>query len=212
MLLRKLFVLRAFVIVFNIMIWSHASAEKIGGAEPNGCGTGWNAPFVPDSIIGLCDFSGACSEHDKCYAKCETSLERVCEYRRCRNGGDLYKSSECNNVKFKLLQNSAQMRRQECDVALQADIIATNKRRVCIVAGIIYRKAVRFAGDISFQGMIPVTQISDPDQYNEAISTFLTSGTEKQFEDFLRAELSGDPKVDFFEELKYDSQQGIVNQ
>lgn len=206
MLIRLMIVV--FLCIFNTDL---KAASSVGGSEPNGCGSGWNAPFVPDKIFAVCDFTQACNEHDGCYGKCEKSLEGNCEYRRCREGGDLYGKSECDNVKFLKLMNAANIRREQCDIDLQNKIISTNHNKVCSVVAIAYRKAVRFAGDQAFVGIDPIPAPPEPKQYNKAIEDFLTFGTDKQFNDFIKAEQQGVSDVDFQRELIFTHENGLKN-
>ncbi|CAI1933227.1 Uncharacterised protein [Serratia quinivorans] len=197
-----------FLCIFNADL---NAANPVGGSEPNGCGSGWNAPFVPDKIIALCDFSQACNEHDACYGKCEKKLDGVCEYRRCREGGDLYGKADCENVKFSKLIKAAIIRREQCDINLQNKIISTNDQKVCSVVAIVYRKAVRFAGDKAFVGMVPVSVSIEHEEYNEAIKAFLSSGTEKQFSLFIKEEQEGNLDVDFQDRLIFTPENGLKN-
>ena len=50
------------------------------GSPPssNGCGSGWNEPFVPDWFLdgtGSSSFAGACENHDQCYSTCGSTQE-----------------------------------------------------------------------------------------------------------------------------------------
>jgi hypothetical protein len=76
--------------------------------QTNGCGSTFSSRFVRDSIAD-CDFKNACKKHDVCYGK-------------CLDGGELSRTARCNDPK-----NVKESRREQCDQALEADIIEDNK-------------------------------------------------------------------------------------
>lgn len=201
-----------FIVILTALWLPPVIAEPRGGSEPNGCGSGWNRSFVPDSIKGICEMKASCDAHDTCYSKCEQSLEGECEYRRCRVGGDIYKTPACRTNKFGRLLGAAQERRKVCDLALQNDIVTSNAPRVCGVVAILYRKAVNFLADGAFTGMTPAHQIADSTQYDKALERFLTQGTEEQFNDFINSEQSKTPEVDLLRPVKFDPTSGLINQ
>ena len=72
--------LALFTILTIFLIVPSAVAQTLPQpTAPNGCGTGWNRYFVPDSIpLFQCQFKSCCDNHDVCYGKCESSVAGVC--------------------------------------------------------------------------------------------------------------------------------------
>ncbi|MCP1445520.1 hypothetical protein J3D54_004652 [Pseudomonas sp. GGS8] len=202
---------RMLPVLFTVLCSLSAAAEPRGGSEPNGCGSGWNRAFVPDSIKGVCEMKASCDAHDTCYSKCEQSLEGECEYRRCRVGGDIYDTAACRTVKFGRLLGAAQVRRNDCDLVLQNDIVNSNAPRVCGVVAILYRRAVNFLADGAFVGATPVYTIADKTKYNKALEDFLSQGTDEQFNNFIKSEQSKKPDIDLLRPVTFDKTSGLIN-
>ncbi|MCK4762994.1 MAG: hypothetical protein KAW12_12425 [Candidatus Aminicenantes bacterium] len=60
--------------------------------KPNGCGSGWNAPIVPDKPFGS-DFTDACNKHDTCYSTPGKS-KKECDNQFNKNMGKVCKDKK----------------------------------------------------------------------------------------------------------------------
>ena len=202
------------LVILTCMVWSAAS---IAQTLPNGCGSGWSTYLVPNSLpIVRCQFKQACDEHDLCYGKCETSTADKCEYRRCRPGGDLYKSDECiTNPRLINAMAEATSRRQTCDSSLSERIRALNTAKaVCAAFAIVYRDAVKAFGDGAWAGAdLFQFQGPPPDQaaYEEAIREFFKNGKEEQFARLVQGADAGRPVVNLKKAIKFSPTAGLVN-
>ena len=156
-------------------------------------------------------FRAACDEHDGCYGKCEGRVKDTsapqCEYLRCRKGGDLYKSAQCNtDARLKQLESDAQMRRQKCDIAIAAKIREINSGKpVCQAFSYAYEYAVKRFGDPFFKGIRPSANALNQEEYERAIREFFLHGSDAEFEAF-----NANPP-DFSKALKYEPGEGLVN-
>jgi hypothetical protein len=182
---------------------------------PNGCGSGWSLYFVPNSIpIAKCEFKSACDAHDLCYGKCETSIHGICEYRRCRAGGDLYGKSQCKtDERLIRVQIAAQERRRACDATFYSGIRTINPgKAVCAAFALVYRDAVKtfglanFAGADVFEGP-PQDQAS----YEAAIREFFLTGTDEQFQRLVEGAEAGKPVVNMKRPIRFVPGKGLVN-
>lgn len=184
-------------------------------SSPNGCGTGWNRYLVPDSIPVLqCDLHTACNSHDVCYAKCETTLEGDCEYRRCRKDGDLQGNAKCKtDLRLQLLNAKAVERRLQCDISLAKDIQDNNSGKwVCKAFALIYREAVKNWGEDAFLGASQAGEISQSrESYEAAIKEFFKDGTEAQFRALVESAEAGKPMVDMKKDIDFTPESGLVN-
>jgi len=203
-------------IVAVFLIGAPAAAQTLSAPSvPNGCGTGWNRYLVPDSIPLLkCQFKSACDKHDGCYGRCETSVDGVCEYRRCRRGGDLYGKDICmTDERLLNLNVMASIRRKQCDGSFHSDLRAANPGNiVCAAFAIVYREAVKafgadvFIGADRFDGP-PQSQ----DEYEGAIREFFRAGSVQQFEKLVEGADSGNPVVNFKKAIYYSRSSGLIN-
>lgn len=195
-----------------------ASTGLAFASEPNGCGSGWSTFVVPDRIRLLgCDFKASCDLHDKCYSLCDKSLEGICEYRRCRVGGDLFGNRICSDDdKFKNLISAAQARRNSCDVSLGDEIRNRNPGKPgCRALGVLYRYAVKEWGDPNFAGFGTVDQPlawKQPQrEYNKALSDFLAKATDEELKKFADAADTSTPVVNLCGRLRYSDADGLQN-
>jgi len=192
-----------------------ANQEASEKTSPNGCGTGWNRYFVPDSIpIVQCSFEVACDEHDICYGKCENSITGDCEYRRCREGGDLYKNTKCKTDENILHSGvKAGLRRLQCDTEFYQKLRTINKGKfVCEAFAIVYRDAVKNWGEGAWNGIARFEgPTQDQDEYEKAIRDLFSKGTEEQFKGIVDADITGSKSINLKRPIKYDSIKGLVN-
>ncbi|MFV5215139.1 hypothetical protein ACLIIZ_15585 [Azonexus caeni] len=188
--------------------------------QVNGCGSGWNSYLVPDRIRPLaCEFKAACDRHDRCYGACEnvSQVEKPqCEYLRCQKGGDLHGQDECDGTRFNALRSAAMARKDICDSNFYADLVTLNPNRPqCRVFSWLYPFAVKVLGASAFIGIDgTVTAAFSEEQkqaYADAINAMLSQWTPEQLLRFEEELKSGEIKVDFTKQLKFDSARGLFN-
>lgn len=185
---------------------------------PNGCGSGWSLPFVPNSLplIG-CQFRKACDNHDVCYGRCELSTAGECEYRRCVKGGDLYNDDICfTDLRLINLGIKAFRRKSLCDDGLCNDIRALNKGKpICEAFAEVYRVAVEVLGRDAFQGIQGIDTLLElgqsKEEYGKALQQFFEHGTDAQFSEFVRKVDSGAQPVDLKRAIVFDQGGGLIN-
>lgn len=188
------------------------------GAQPNGCGSGWNTNLVPDKIYLLqCTMKNACDAHDTCYGVCENRTDGECVYRRCRAGGDMEGAPACRvDLKFLKSESDAASRRSVCDAKFSVAIVESNPERwACKAVAIIYREAVKRWGDSSFSGYgswdQPAAWSQSQLDYEQAIANFIASSSEESFMRFVKSFESGTPEVNFCGRLQYVNGAGLKN-
>lgn len=187
-------------------------------AKPNGCGSGWSTYLVPDKIALLqCTMKTACDAHDNCYSICEGRTDGICQYQKCRAGGELAGQDACL-IQPALIQSAgaAMTRRAQCDVKLAETIIELNPSRwPCRAVAIIYREAVKLWGDGAFAGYgsddTPAAWKQSQGDYEAAIAAFLANSSEADFQKFVPAYEQGTHKVNFCGRLEYVDGQGLRN-
>jgi hypothetical protein len=186
----------------------------------NGCGSGWNRPFVPDRIRPLaCDFKQACDRHDVCYGACEDSKNAKipqCEYLRCEKGGDLVGQSACQSVFFDNLREAARTRKEICDKAFALDLVDLNPNRPqCSFFSWLYPNAVRLFGKSSFVGIDPASSstLSQEEQEKslDAIDALFKEWSAAQIKTFEEQVRNGAIKLDFDRPLRFDQHRGLFN-
>lgn len=194
------------------------TSSQAFAAEPNGCGSGWSTFVVPDRIKLLgCEFKASCDLHDKCYSICDSSLEGICEYRRCRTGGDLFGQDVCSEDKRLVdLIKAAQTRRDSCDVKLGDDIRNGNPNKWgCKALGVLYRYAVKEWGDGNFAGYgsrsQPLAWKQQQAAYNKALTDFLEHATQDDLKEFVESADSSTPVVNLCGRLRYSRDGGLEN-
>lgn len=208
--------LALFTILTIFLIVPSAVAQTLPQpTAPNGCGTGWNRYFVPDSIpLFQCQFKSCCDNHDVCYGKCESSVAGVCEYRRCRNGGDLFGKDFCmTDERMLKLQVMANVRRKQCDSSFYTDLRAANPgKMVCAAFAVVYREAVKEFGGDAFIG---AERFDGPPQsqadYEAAIREFFRSGSEEQFKRLVEGADAGNPVVNLKKDIRFSRTSGLTN-
>lgn len=191
---------------------------SVASARAGNCGSGWSEWVVPDSIpLVNCQFASCCGDHDVCYGKCEGDTSAKCSYLRCKRGGDLYRSTQCQSDTG-LLQSArdAKVRKNKCDNDFYSALRALNSGRyVCEALAIAYFKAVKDWGEPHFSGFDasnPVAAWRQPqDDYNQALKEFFRNGTDAQFKKLVEGFDGGRPSVDFRQPLRFDPTQGLVN-
>lgn len=127
-----------------LLMLCFAGVAKAGDFN-NGCGSGWNAPVVPDRIGLLCiDFRASCAAHDNCYSK-------------CLKGGENFGKPICEQSSFEQREG----RRAICDTSFKAmmkrgcNSTACDPVRKAVCRGVaaIYAVAVNAGGGGSFKGV-----------------------------------------------------------
>lgn len=213
--------MRAYLTVFAKLVASFALVVSSGlafASDPNGCGSGWNTFVVPDRIRLLgCEFKASCDLHDKCYSICDSSVIGICEYRRCRAGGDLFGNSVCaEDEKYIKLMSAAQARKSSCDVNLSDDIINRNPNKLgCRALSVLYRYAVKEWGDGNFAGYgtidRPMAWRQPQREYNKALTEFLEKASESDLKKFVDAADTDKPLVNLCGRLRYSEEDGLQN-
>ncbi len=213
--------MRAYLPIFSKLIAAFALVMYSGlafASDPNGCGSGWSTFVVPDRIRLLgCEFKASCDLHDKCYSICEKSITGICEYRRCRSGGDLFGNNICDEAdKYKNLMSAAQARRRSCDVNLSDDIRNRNPSKLgCRALSVLYRYAVKEWGDENFAGYGSIDRpmaLKQPQrEYNKALTEFLEKASESDLKKFVDAADTGKPLVNLCGRLRYSEEDGLQN-
>ena len=189
-----------------------------GHAQPNGCGSGWSTYLVPDKIALLqCTMKSACDAHDTCYSVCEGRTDGICQYQKCRKGGELAGQDACL-IQPALIQSAgaAMTRRAQCDVKLADAILEANPSRwPCRAIAIIYREAVKLWGDGAFAGYgsmeTPAAWKQSQGDYEAAIAAFLANASEADFKKFVQSYEQGTDKLNFCGRLQYVDGEGIKN-
>nr|VFK59825.1 MAG: hypothetical protein BECKUNK1418G_GA0071005_100915 [Candidatus Kentron sp. UNK]VFK70118.1 MAG: hypothetical protein BECKUNK1418H_GA0071006_102415 [Candidatus Kentron sp. UNK] len=125
-------------ILASILLTSVAVAKDFN----NGCGSGWNEPFIPNAIGPLCvDFISSCRGHDNCYS-------------RCKPGGDTYGKEICKEQTLK----ARTARRAACDNSFHKDMDDScsqcdpARKGVCKGIAALYKLAVVWGGAGNFEG------------------------------------------------------------
>ncbi len=192
-------------------------------APPNGCGTGWNAYLVPDSIrLASCSFRAACDTHDACYDKCRTpqsadASSQVCAYLHCRRDGKFYGQDICRSEYFEKSKWDADQRRTKCDGAFYSNLLDINRgRAICEAFSLFYLKAVEKFGSGAFFGAAPVSAAREDEvPFNatsrKAIEDFFNSATEQQYMQLIEDLRRPTPAVDPSKPLMYDPARGLRN-
>jgi hypothetical protein len=203
---------RIFIIAFFCLY------PSLSNAAPNGCGSGWNVWVVPNSIpLFSCKFKSCCDDHDYCYSRCEGRVDSECVYMRCREGGDLYGTSQCTTDEELLNSRiDADNRKRSCDNNFYARMREINKgKSVCEALAIVYRDAVKKWGDPSFSGLgefaVPEAWSQPKEDYDSALIRFFSAGTKKQFSDFVRSNDQNNSEVHLDKPLRYDAKAGLQN-
>lgn len=201
---------------FAVFLFAFASVSIAQQKSlPNGCGTGWNRYFVPDSIPVLqCNFKEACNAHDNCYARCEDRIDQECEYRRCRPGGDLDGKPVCfTDARYLTLANEAGQRRKVCDMRFYSDIRKLNIGKMsCRAFAVIYRDAVKLWGGSAFIGVEQAPELTQQQQdYEKAIRDFFVQGTEAQFKRIVEEDEAERKVVDMKRNVQFTKESGLVN-
>lgn len=130
-------------------------------AQGNGCGTGWSAYLVPDSIsLAGCTFVNACNTHDVCYGRCEKpvieELDQICLYRKCRSKGALFGKEACEQEPYLASELAARERKTSCDRVFYTDLRQLNQGKpICEAFSALYFKAVAAFGQSAFIGVAP---------------------------------------------------------
>lgn len=206
--------IRTYILVFIVAL----SVSGNGHAQPNGCGSGWSTYLVPDKIALLqCTMKSSCDAHDNCYSVCEGRTDGICQYRKCRVGGELAGQDACL-IQPALLQSAgaAMTRRAQCDVKMAEGIIEANPNRwPCRAVAIIYREAVKLWGDGAFAGYgsneTPAAWKQTQGEYEAAIAAFLAKANEADFKKFVQSYEQGKDKLNFCGRLQYVDGEGIKN-
>lgn len=189
-------------------------------APPNGCGSGWNQPVIPDDIkiIG-CTFKVACDSHDICYGDCDKLQKKSlpqCSYLRCVKGGDLYGKSQCDDVGMKSIRIEAENRRATCDAAFLVDLVKINPgNSKCNLFTGLYPFVVHLLGTEPFRGMhqsnnTPLTK-EQRLQSTEAFNLMLNDWPKEKQDQFLADIKNGKIKVDFSKSIRIGANKEIVN-
>ncbi len=210
------------IVVLCTLLFQSASALgqlSMTPTAPNGCGSRWSLYFVPNYIpVAKCEFASACNTHDLCYGKCETSIDGICEYRRCRVGGDLYGKSQCmTDGRLVQVQAAAEQRRQACDAKFYSEIRKNNPgKAVCSAFAVVYRDAVKVLAGSNFVGAPgDADALEEPPQepasYEEAIREFFLNGTDEQFQQLVEAADAGKPIVNVRRPIRFVPGTGLVN-
>lgn len=194
-------------------------------AQPtNGCGSGWNAYLVPDSLpLGVCDFKQACDNHDICYGKClpdtpeqTTTASPRCAYLDCKAGGKLNANKEvCGQPLYVNSLRDAISRKQTCDERFYTELAVFNRDRlVCRAFGLLYREAVKRFGEGAFAGAAPGPNSPDSVPLTAgnlaAIQQFLRQASDDQLRVFVQRMSSPATAVDPSRPLRVDSARGLV--
>jgi hypothetical protein len=190
----------------------------VANAQSNGCGTGWNASLVPDSVSVLqCTFLDACNAHDRCYAVCDRRKDGECAYQECRPGGSLVGSKVCTeDPQYVGLLFKAQQRRSSCDQALYTDIRQLNTgKSICEAIAVVYRYAVKNWGDSAFNGYglgyQPPAWKQSQEEYNNAIRTFLGAASAEQLQSFVKSFDEKKPPVNLCGRLAVSPSGNLMN-
>lgn len=190
----------------------------------NGCGTGWNAYLVPDSItLAGCTFKAACDTHDACYDRCRTPAAaaadppQLCAYLDCRRDGKYHGQGVCRSEYFEKSRWEAEQRRASCDRVFYSNLLDINQGKpLCEAFSLFYLRAVEKFGSGAFFGVAPVAAAREDEvpfsaTSHRAIEEFFNSGTEQQFRQLIE-DLKGEtPAVDPSIPLMYDPARGLRN-
>lgn len=189
-------------------------------ATGNGCGTGWSAYLVPDSIpLAGCNFRNACEIHDVCYGACERpqvlESDQTCIYRKCRFNGELYGQSICEQDPYLSSEIAARVRRTSCDKRFYLDLRELNQGRlICVAFAALYAKAVEAFGLNAFIGVAPPSakegELPFTSGSREAIESFFNQANEAQLRELIeRIEQPG--QLDPAKPLMYIPGAGLRN-
>lgn len=194
-----------------------ASAQSVLKTEANGCGSGWNRYLVPDSIpIAQCDFRDSCDTHDVCYGRCEETTDGECQYRRCQEGGDLYKSPLCltDRTIFESTRKAME-RRRSCDNDFYNNLRRANPgKAACEAFAIVYKVAVKNFGANAFAGMgeLGLVLRQDQEDYERQIREFFRHGSERDFQLLVEQFDAGTLKLNMRSPIRFRLGEGLSNE
>jgi len=207
----------------TVVLLSATPAFAGDPTQPNGCGTGWNAYLVPNSIkLAGCVFKPACDAHDRCYDKCRapeavSASPQMCAYLDCRRDGKYYGQGVCKSEYYEKSKWDAAVRRTSCDTGFYTNLLNINQGTlICEAFSWFYLKAVQKFGEGAFFGAAPVSAAREDEipftgTSRKAVEEFFNSGTEQQFKQLIEDLKSTRPVVDPSQPLIYDPSSGLKN-
>lgn len=213
-------ILRCFLICGGVL-FSSAYAQQTQIAQPdikpsgvtNGCGSGWNRPFVPNRVnLARCEFEVACNTHDICYGRCDRSTSNECEYRKCKKGGELFEQQVCFEQPLLTKILEAKNRQESCDSKLQSDITEINPQNpVCWVFSLAFWGAVKGFGGGYFAGADASTTLPTVDAHNrKIIIDFLDLASDDELKTFA-VQVQQNKAADFRQPVFYKKGVGITS-